>query len=141
MHSLFFSYSHKDESLRDQLEVQLSMLKHQGHNAGDARVISVILRPCEWQKAPLGKRLVTATDGKPVTKWTDRDDAFLDVAKAIRSAAESAPGKARPATRTSVPAQSLPPASPGSAPRSSNLRNSTRKIPSSYGRAVINGID
>ena len=30
VHSLFFSYSHKDEALRDQLEVQLSMLKRQG---------------------------------------------------------------------------------------------------------------
>ena len=30
MPSLFFSYSHKDEELRDQLETQLAMLKRQG---------------------------------------------------------------------------------------------------------------
>jgi hypothetical protein len=30
MDSLFFSYSHKDEGLRDQLEIHLSMLKRQG---------------------------------------------------------------------------------------------------------------
>lgn len=30
MTNVFFSYSHKDEALRDQLEVQLSMLKRQG---------------------------------------------------------------------------------------------------------------
>lgn len=30
MPSVFFSYSHADEALRDQLEKQLSMLKHQG---------------------------------------------------------------------------------------------------------------
>ena len=28
--TLFFSYSHKDEALRDQLETQLAMLKRQG---------------------------------------------------------------------------------------------------------------
>ena len=30
MATVFFSYSHKDESLRDQLETHLSMLKNQG---------------------------------------------------------------------------------------------------------------
>ena len=30
MHILFFSYSHQDEALRDQLEVHLSMLRRQG---------------------------------------------------------------------------------------------------------------
>ncbi len=30
MDALFFSYSHKDEILRDQLETQLTMLKRQG---------------------------------------------------------------------------------------------------------------
>lgn len=30
MATLFFSYSHKDEVLRDQLETQLAMLKRQG---------------------------------------------------------------------------------------------------------------
>ena len=30
MHRIFFSYSHKDEALRDQLEVHLAMLKRQG---------------------------------------------------------------------------------------------------------------
>ena len=30
MPSVFFSYSHVDEALRDQIETQLSMLKRQG---------------------------------------------------------------------------------------------------------------
>ncbi len=177
MHSLFFSYSHKDEALRDQLEVQLSMLKRQGiisvwhdrrllagddldqgistelesadiilllaspdflaseycyseemlralerHSAGTARVIAVILRPCEWQKAPFGKLLVTPTDGKPITKWADRDDAFLEVAKAIRAAAESTVGKVPAAKPSPAPAASGSQVIAGSVPRSSNLR-------------------
>lgn len=177
MHSLFFSYSHKDEALRDQLEVQLSMLKRQGiitvwhdrrlmagdeidqgisaelesadiilllaspdflasdycystemlralerHSAGTARVIPVILRPCEWQKAPFGKLLATPTDGKPITKWADRDDAFLEVAKAIRVAAESKGGKGSAAKPSPAPATSGPQVIAGSVRRSSNLR-------------------
>lgn len=54
------------------------------HDSGDANVIPVILRPCEWQKAPFGKLLVAPVDGKAVTKWPDRDDAFLDITQAIR---------------------------------------------------------
>ena len=30
MTSLFFSYSHRDETLRDELEIHLAMLKRQG---------------------------------------------------------------------------------------------------------------
>lgn len=109
MANVFFSYSHKDEPLRDELEVHLAMLKREGaisawhdrkilagdvlngeiyarlndaqvvlllvspdflasaycydveveramqlHEQGRARVIPVILRPCDWQtSAPL----------------------------------------------------------------------------------------
>lgn len=142
MANVFFSYSHKDESLRDELEVHLAMLKRQGvisswHDrkimAGDdfdgqidarlndadvilllvspdflasvychdvemkramelhaerkARVIPIILRPCDWQaSAPLGKLLAVPTDGKAITKWPDRDEAWLDVVKQLRVA-------------------------------------------------------
>jgi hypothetical protein len=107
--SLFFSYSHRDERLRDQLEMHLSSLRRQGlistwhdrrivagsdvdesidenlnsadvilllvspdfiasdycyerevaraiqrHKDGKAKVISVILRPCDWRELPIG---------------------------------------------------------------------------------------
>jgi len=140
--SVFFSYSHADESLRDQLETQLAMLRRQGvistwhdrrigagqeldrtiddhvetddiilllispdflaseycyeremiramerHESGDVLVIPVILRPCDWHEAPFGKLMATPTDGRPVTQWPDRDQAFLEVARAVRAAA------------------------------------------------------
>lgn len=140
--SVFFSYSHADEVLRNELEKQLTMLKRQGiietwhdrrigagevidssiderinsddiilllvspdflashycydvemkramerHSKGDAIVIPVILRPCDWHPAPFGGLNATPPDGKPVTKWPDRDEAFLEVAKAVRGAA------------------------------------------------------
>ena len=58
------------------------------HRAGEARTISVILRPCEWGETELSQYLVTPKDGKAITRWADRDEAFLDVAKSIRRAVE-----------------------------------------------------
>lgn len=179
MPSVFFSYSHADEMLRNQLEKQLSMLKRQAvietwhdrrigagqhidavidqhinqdeiilllvspdfidsdycydiemkralerHGAGEAIVIPVILRHCDWHDAPFGKLMATPPDGKPVKAWPDIDEAFLHVAKAVREAAQrwhstpahapsiSSPGPTHKSTTT--------PAMPG--PRSSNLR-------------------
>jgi hypothetical protein len=56
------------------------------HHASEARVIPVILRPCDWHSAPFGGLLATPRDGKAITKWPDIDEAFLDVVTAIRRA-------------------------------------------------------
>jgi len=58
------------------------------HDAGEARVIPIILRPTYWQETPFSKLQVLPTEGKPVMKWRDRDDAFLDIAEGIRKAIE-----------------------------------------------------
>ncbi len=171
MASIFFSYSHRDETLRNELETHLAMLKHEGlitswhdrkilagdelsgvidaklnsaeiilllispdflaspycydievrqamerHNESEARVIPVILRPCDWTNAPFGKLLAAPCDGKPVTKWPDRDEAFLDVVKQIRAALpESAKHQLHQAAPLHVPVET-------NITRSSNLR-------------------
>jgi len=57
------------------------------HDQGEARVIPVLLRMVDgWQLAPFGKLQSLPTDGKPVTSWNDRDEAFADVARGIRRA-------------------------------------------------------
>jgi tetratricopeptide (TPR) repeat protein len=58
------------------------------HDAGEARVIPVILRAVDWKGAPFGKLQCLPTDAKPVTSWTNRDEAFRDVAQGIRQAVE-----------------------------------------------------
>jgi hypothetical protein len=58
------------------------------HAAGEARVIPVILRDCDWQHPPISKVLVTPKDGKPVTSWMNKDEAFADVARQVRKAIE-----------------------------------------------------
>ncbi|MEI1377009.1 MULTISPECIES: GUN4 domain-containing protein [unclassified Nostoc] len=140
---LFFSYSHKDEALRDELANHLSTLKRQGvisswherkilpgeewdhqindnlntadiilllvssdfiasnycwevevttaierHNTGKARVIPVILRRVDWSHTPFAKLQFLPKNAEPVTSWTNRDEAFTNVAKGIRAAAQ-----------------------------------------------------
>jgi hypothetical protein len=55
------------------------------HQKGDLRIIPVILRPCMWEDSPLGCLRALPKDGKPITTWQNRDRAFLDVARSIRS--------------------------------------------------------
>lgn len=175
---VFMSYSHKDEGLRDELEVQLSMLKRQGlidvwhdrrmvagdrldwtisqelddadvvlllispdflasdycykiekgralerHREGSARLISVILRPCDWTHTDLAEFLVTPTDGKAITTWPNRDEAFLDVTKSIRRAIEEIGADNQPSERHGfIEAEADPAAVLANLPRSSNLR-------------------
>jgi len=143
MVKVFFSYSHRDESLRDELEVHLSALKRQDiidtwhdrrigsgkefdseisqnledaniilllvspyfiasdycydvemtralekHKERTARVIPVILHPCDWHRLPFGKLLATPKDGKAVSKHPNQHDAFLEITLAIRQAVE-----------------------------------------------------
>lgn len=89
------------------------------HAAGSAVVIPVILRPCDWADAPFSRLMATPTDGRPVTQWPDRDEAFLKVAQAIRSAIE----QIQPEPTPRVPPSSIIEVAPRvSAPRSSNLR-------------------
>ncbi|MBF0424587.1 MAG: toll/interleukin-1 receptor domain-containing protein [Magnetococcales bacterium] len=57
------------------------------HHAGEARVIPVILKPCEWQIDPLAKLQALPEDGKAVTSWKTHDHAWVQVAKAIREIA------------------------------------------------------
>lgn len=140
---LFFSYSHKDEALRDQLATHLKLLERQGiisawhdrkivpgsewagdinqylnqadiilllvsadflasdycwdieiqkaltrHDAGEATVIPVILRPVDWSSAPFARLQALPKDAQPVMTWNLPDLAFMDIAKGIRFKAE-----------------------------------------------------
>lgn len=146
--SVFISYAHADEALKDELVVHLATLKRQDkikawqdrdieagaewdqeikanleaaeiilllitprflasdyafdlemqraidrHDAGTACVIPIILKPCDWQETPFSKLQGLPKDCKPVTKWDDRDDAFLNVVQGLRKAVESLQAK------------------------------------------------
>lgn len=50
---------------------------------GSARIIPVVLRPCDWVVTPFGTLQGLPTDGIPITQWPDRDQASLNVARGI----------------------------------------------------------
>ncbi|RSV29457.1 toll/interleukin-1 receptor domain-containing protein [Sphingomonas sp. ABOLH] len=57
---------------------------------GTARVVSIILRPCQWKGVPVGddqalsEFVALPKDGKPVISWPDTDTAFDNAVGAIR---------------------------------------------------------
>jgi|GEM_PF-618213 len=65
------------------IEMQQAIARHQ---ANQARVIPIILRPTDWEGAPFSHLKALPTDGKAVTRWPSHDDAFEDVMKGLRAA-------------------------------------------------------
>lgn len=172
MTKIFFSYTHKDEDLRDMLQTHLMGLKRQGlietwhdrrigagdefenaidqnlndaeiilllvsadfiasrycydvevaramerHDAKEARVIPVILRPCDWHDLPFGKLMAAPRDGKAIKSWPDLDEAFLDVVRQIKAVLprQNREQPTPPAAAPSMPASIM------TKPRSGNL--------------------
>ena len=65
------------------------------HEAKEARVIPIILKPVDWSGATFGKLQALPKNAKPITTWSNRDEAFLNVAQGIRRVVEEiAKGKA-----------------------------------------------
>jgi eukaryotic-like serine/threonine-protein kinase len=54
--------------------------------AGRARVIPVLLRECVWEIAAFEGLAPLPANGKPVTGWSDRDAAWAEVVRGIRTA-------------------------------------------------------
>ena len=54
------------------------------HKAGTARVIPIILKPVDFKGTPFEKLQALPKDAKPVTRWDDQDEAFLNVVQGIR---------------------------------------------------------
>lgn len=102
------------------LEMQQAM---QRHNRKEATVIPVILRPCLWEDTPFSKLMVTPTDAKPVVKFANQDEAFLEITKAIKSALKKNAGKESNPTVTFQPGSDSSPSmkSVREVIRSSNL--------------------
>ena len=67
------------------IELKLAMERHE---AGEALVVPIILRPVDWSGAPFGKLQAFPKDAKAITTWTNKHEAFMNVAQGIRTAAE-----------------------------------------------------
>src|SRR6266849_1902829 len=69
------------------------------HDAGTVRVVPIILRPVDWQHAPFAKLQALPKDGKPISRWANRDDAFADVVAGIRRTVRELRANTPPPTR------------------------------------------
>src|SRR5450432_3741759 len=65
------------------VELQRAM---QRSNANEARIIPIILRPCDWTHMPFSKLRAVPRNEKAVTSWRNRDEAFAEIVKEIRVA-------------------------------------------------------
>ena len=59
------------------------------HEAGEARVIPIFIKPCDWAGTSFGKLQALPKDAKPVTNWPNQDDAWTDIAKGLRHVIEA----------------------------------------------------
>ena len=80
------------------IEMQQAIARHQ---ANQARVIPIILRPTDWEDSPLADLKALPTDGKPVTDWSSHDAAFKDVVKGLRAAIQELSPVSKPSVSTS----------------------------------------
>ncbi len=142
-YEVFISYSHRDKTLRNELDKHLSNLKRQNiiaswydgdispgtewepqimehlkraqiilllvsadfiasdfcysiemtqaiarHDANQARVIPILLRPTAWKGAPFAKLQALPSEGKAVTSWANQDEAFVNIAEGIQRVVE-----------------------------------------------------
>ena len=65
------------------IEMQRAMERH---DARLARVIPILLRPVDWHEAHFAHLQCLPHNEQPVTLWSNRDEAFLDIVKGIRTA-------------------------------------------------------
>ncbi len=139
--SIFTSYAHKDEELREELDVHLAMVRRMDNikiwndraiQAGSewddsikqeledadvifllvsprflastyiqdveikramerhddpndiARVIPIILKPCDWQETDFARLQALPRNAKPIVQWDDMDEALLNVVTGIK---------------------------------------------------------
>jgi hypothetical protein len=68
-----------------EVEMKRALERHARH---EALVVSVILRPADWKGAPFQKLKNVPTNGRPISRWEDRDEAWLDVVQYLRDLIE-----------------------------------------------------
>ena len=74
---------------------------------GHMTIIPVIAEPCDWLASPLKKFKAVPKDGKPISEWTNANNAYLDIVQQLRRVAKEG---ARDRTPLSISRPSAAPA-------------------------------
>lgn len=97
------------------------------HEAKAARAISIICRPCDFHGLPFARFLLLPTDARAVSTWLDRDAAWVDVVKGVRSALAAL---ANPVGAPATP--SGPTTKPTAAPTDSSSPSKSLRLPKTF---------
>lgn len=57
------------------------------HQADEACVVPILLRPVDWAGAPFSQLDLLPKNHQPVTTWANHDEAFREIAEGIRAVA------------------------------------------------------
>lgn len=60
--------------------------------AQQCHIVPVIVRPCMWKETPIKEFLALPKEGKPINKYKEKDDAYLEVASGIKKIVEDISG-------------------------------------------------
>lgn len=110
---------------------------------GEIRVIPVLCRPCDLTGAPFAKLQGLPTNHKPIVKWGDTDEAWLDVVKGLRQVVNAVKDRPPRQPQTTSQAAAAPTApSPAAAPPAASdpvevLRHLERLLPAQFEKVVF----
>ncbi len=63
------------------------------HRNNEAVVIPIFLKPCDWKEMPFSPIQGLPKDARPITEFSDRELAFLKIAKELRRVIDSISSK------------------------------------------------
>lgn len=71
------------------------------YEQGRIRIVPVIVEPCDWLSSPLQKFMALPKDGKPISEWTNANNAYLDVVIGLRRLVAQDEREPRPSSGSS----------------------------------------
>lgn len=90
------------------------------HDRGEAKVIPIFIKPCEWKGASFGKVQGLPKDAKPVGS-ADNDEAWTGVAAGIRTLVDKLLEKGLEATNSPIPSPAIKLDASGRLPPPANI--------------------
>ena len=59
------------------------------HRSGEAKVVPIIVEPCDWSSTPLRNLKALPSEGNPISEWTNENTAYLDIVQELRRVLEA----------------------------------------------------
>lgn len=86
---LLISHNYISSKFCTSIEMKEAIKRHESKTA---RVVPILLSPCDWRIMPFGKIVGLPKDMKAVSKWQNRNEAYENIAVGIRRIVEAIGG-------------------------------------------------